>query len=151
MPAKHRAKLPFPDELSFHREHTWIRREQAHLYRVGLDEIFLRDFASVVHLDLPNEGDEISQDEVCGVVRGRTLKKLLYAPLSGEVVDVNVELHEDLEILMEDPYGIGWIMLIDPSDPEEEMENLLQGEEAARWWGGETRRRRSGLSSPPAE
>lgn len=150
MPDTHRVKLPFPDELSFHREHTWIRREQANLYRVGLDEIFLRDFASVVHLDLPNEGDEISQDEVCGVVRGRTVKKLLYAPLSGEVVDVNVELHEVPEVLVEDPYGIGWIMLIDPSDPEEETENLLRGEEAARWWGEETKRRRPGLSKPPA-
>lgn len=132
--------IPFPKELVFHREHTWVRcerQDRTDRYRVGLDEIFLRDIGQIERLDLPNEGDEISVDEICGVIRGSVNKKLLYAPLSGEIIDVNFELFEDLGIIHEDPYGIGWILLIDPSDAEEELVNLLKGEEARQWWNKE--------------
>lgn len=132
--------LPFPDELVFHHEHTWVRREEHELgvrYRIGVDELFLMQIGSVELLDLPHEGDEISQDEVCGLIRGKDTKKLLYAPLSGEIIDVNLELHEDPDIIREDPYGVGWLILIDPNDPGEELEYLIGGAEAEEWWMSE--------------
>ncbi|MCX6640835.1 MAG: glycine cleavage system protein H [bacterium] len=131
------AKLPFPVDLYFHREHTWILREKrdiGDLFRIGLDELFLKDVGKIDRLDLPTEGDELTQDEVCGIVRGEIGKKLLFAPLSGEIVDVNFELHEDPDVIREDPYGIGWIFLVDPNDPAEELESLLKGDEALQWW-----------------
>jgi glycine cleavage system H protein len=134
--------LPFPEDLYFHREHTWVRREGETLYRVGVDEIFVRELGAILHADLPNEGDEVSQDETCGIIRGKTTKKLLCAPLSGEILDINQDLFEDLQILMEDPYGYGWILLLDPSDPEEELESLLRGEDASVWWENELALRR---------
>ncbi len=142
--------LPFPAELYFHREHTWIRREGENLFRVGIDEIFLRDVGQLTDLDLPTEGDEVSQDEVCGIVRGKALKRSLYAPISGEILEVNVDLYEDLEILVEDPYGVGWILLLDPSDPQEELENLLRGEDAQDWWEKELQMRNT-PEAPPAQ
>ena len=138
--------LPFPEDLYFHQEHTWIKREHHELgdrFRVGLDEIFLSDIGPIVRLDLPSEGDEISQDEVCGVIRSADSKKLLYAPITGEILDVNMELHEDPDIIREDSYGIGWLLLVDPSDPEEELDYLLSGEEAVQWWKHEIELRRS--------
>lgn len=138
--------LPFPENLFFHREHTWVRREGENLFRLGVDEIFLRDLGRLVHIDLPNEGDELSQDETCGILYGENMRKLLYAPLSGEILEVNQDLHEDPAILREDPYGIGWILLLDPADPEEELENLLRGEEALNWWENEILLRRK---NPP--
>ncbi len=138
--------LPFPENLFFHREHTWVRREGENLFRLGVDEIFLRDLGKPELIDLPNEGDELSQDETCGLLRGENVKKLLYAPLSGEIVEVNQDLYEDPMILWEDPYGIGWILLLDPADPAEELENLLCGEEALTWWENEILSRRN---SPP--
>lgn len=137
--------FPFPEELYFHREHTWIRIERHDLgerFRVGLDDIFLHDTGPIEQLDLPTEGDEISQDEVCGVIRGKGTKRLLYAPVSGEILDVNMELHEDPDIIREDPYGIGWLLLVDPADPQEELEYLLNGEEALHWWENEAKLRR---------
>jgi len=139
---------PFPENLFFHREHAWVKREGETLYRLGVDELFLKDLGSIAALDLPTEGDEISQDEACGLFRGSGLRKLLFAPLSGEIVGVNQDLHEDLSILLEDPYGVGWIILIDPSDPEEELENLLHGEEAVEWWEREVGLRRPIPPSP---
>ena len=136
--------LPFPDELLFHREHTWIRSEEHELgtrYRIGVDEIFLTDVGEVNTLDLPNEGDEISQDEVCGMIRGKDARKLLFAPLSGEIIDFNLELHEAPDIIREDPYGIGWLLLVDPNDPEEELQYLLGGESAAECWKKEQKMR----------
>ena len=132
--------LPFPEGLLFHREHTWIRAESfesGNRYRIGLDTIFIQDIRTVTHLDLPNEGDEISQDEVCGLIRGKDSKKLLFAPLSGEIIDVNLELHEEPDVIREDPYGIGWLLLLDPADIEEEIQYLLSGDEAVNWWKSE--------------
>lgn len=113
-----------------------------------MDELFFRDLGSLAHIDLPTEGDEISQDEACGLFRGPEAKRLLFAPLSGEIVEINQNLHEDPLILLEDPYGIGWILLLDPSDPDEELENLLRGEDAAEWWEREVEMRRSAPPEP---
>ncbi|MFH1862710.1 MAG: hypothetical protein ABH878_07855 [bacterium] len=135
--------LTFPKNLYFHREHTWVRLEDNGLYRVGVDQIFLRDVGGVSKLDLPHEGDEISQDEVCGSIRGLICRKQLYAPLSGEIVTLNMELYEDLAILTDDSYGIGWILLLDSSDFSEEQNNLLFGEEAEVWWTAELKRRQA--------
>lgn len=141
--------FPFPEDLYFHREHTWVRRESENRYRVGVDEIFLRGLGGVQEVDLPGEGDELSQDEVCGMVRGKSGRQWLYAPLSGEIIDVNQDLYEDLTILLDDPYGYGWILLLDPSEPEEEFENLLHGEEALDWWQREMEARQNPPTSSP--
>jgi len=143
-------RFPFPEDLLLHREHTWVRVEKHELgsrMRVGITDIFLRDIGEVTHLDLPNEGDEISQDEVCGVIRGKGTKKELYAPISGEILDVNLELHEDPDIIREDPYGIGWLLLVDPNEFEEESQDLLFEETAIAWWESEIEMRRSRLKN----
>jgi len=134
---------PFPEDLYFHREHAWVKKESENRYRIGVDELFLHGLGSIIHIDLPTEGDEISQDETCGLFRGPEAKRLLFAPLSGEIVEINQDLHEDPAILLEDPYGVGWILLLDPSDPDEELENLLRGDDAAEWWEREVEMRRS--------
>lgn len=141
--------FPFQEELYFHREHTWIRfepHERGDRFRIGLDEIFLHDVGQVVSLDLPHEGDEISQDEICGVIRGKERSKLLYAPLTGEILDVNLELYEEPDVIREDPYGVGWLLLVDPSHAKEELEYLLKGEEAGKWWKHEIEIRHADLS-----
>ena len=141
--------FPFPEDLYFHREHAWVKKEGENLYRIGVDELFLCDVESIAEIDLPTEGDELSQDEACAIVRGKGKRKLLFAPLSGEIIEVNQDLHEDPAILLEDPYGVGWILLLDPADPQEELENLLRGEEALDWWEREVALRRS--TPPPDE
>jgi glycine cleavage system H protein len=141
--------LPFPENLYFHQEHTWVHYEGPNLCRIGVDEIFLKDLkSSITDMDLPTEGDEISQDEVCGILRGKSTRKAIFAPLSGEIVDVNQDLLEDPEILVEDPYGVGWILLIDPSEPQEELENLLHGEQVIDWWMTELRNRQAASPEP---
>ncbi|MBU1652043.1 glycine cleavage system protein H [bacterium] len=143
-------RYPFPEDLFLHREYTWVRVESHELgdrLRIGVTEIFLRDVGEVLLLDLPNEGDEVSQDEVCGLIRGKGTKKDFYAPVSGEILDVNLELHEDPDIIREDPYGIGWLMLVDPNEFEEESEDLLSGKTALAWWEAELAMRRTKLNN----
>ncbi|MBU0519934.1 hypothetical protein KJ564_13480, partial [bacterium] len=70
-----------------------------------------------------------------------------YAPVSGEILDVNLELHEDPDIIREDPYGIGWLMLVDPNEFEEESEDLLSGKTALAWWEAELAMRRTKLNN----
>jgi glycine cleavage system H protein len=139
--------LPFPENLYFHHEHTWVRFEGPNRYRIGVDEIFLKDLGEVTDMDLPNEGDDLSQDEICGIFRGKGTRKAIFAPLSGEIVDVNQDLYEDPLILMEDPYGVGWILLMDADDPQEELESLRQGESVLDWWMTELSNRKN--ASPP--
>ncbi|MBW2008620.1 MAG: glycine cleavage system protein H [Deltaproteobacteria bacterium] len=82
----------------------------------------------IVFIDLPEEEDEVEQGEVCGKIQSRKWIGKIVAPVSGEIVEVNEELEEDTSLINTDPYGEGWILVIDASDLEEELENLIHGE-----------------------
>jgi glycine cleavage system H protein len=104
-----------PDELYYHEEHSWARVEDDRVV-VGMDDMFQKEAGDIVFVDLPDEEDEVEQGEVCGKIQSRKWIGKLCAPVSG---DIN-----------EDPYGKGWILIIEPSDLEGELGNLMHGEEA---------------------
>jgi len=81
-----------------------------------------------VFVDLPDEEDEFEQNEVCGKIQSRKWIGKLCAPVSGEIVEINEELEDDTSLINEDPYGKGWILVIEPSDLESELRNLMHGD-----------------------
>ncbi len=116
-----------PDELYFHEEHSWARVEDGKV-RVGMDDMFRKEAGDIVFVDLPDEGDDVEQGEVCGKIQSRKWIGKLCAPVSGEIVEINEELEDDTTLINEDPYGKGWILVIEPTDLDEELENLMQGD-----------------------
>jgi len=117
----------FPDELYYHEEHSWARIENGKV-TIGMNDMFQEEAGDIVFVDLPEEEDEVEQGEVCGKIQSRKWIGKLCAPVSGEIVEINEDLEDDTSLINEDPYQKGWILVIDPSDLENELKNLIHGD-----------------------
>jgi glycine cleavage system H protein len=116
-----------PDELYYHEEHSWARVE-GNRVTVGMDDMFQKEAGDIVFVDLPDEEDEVEQGEVCGKIQSRKWIGNLGAPVSGEIVEINEELEDDASLINQDPYGKGWILVIEATDLENELANLMHGD-----------------------
>jgi len=134
-----------PDDLYYHADHAWAKLEPDGRVRVGMNDFFQKAAGDIVYVDLPFEDDEVSQGETCGKVQSAKWVGKLVAPVSGKIVEVNGELESQSTLINKDPYGAGWIMLVQPSDWEGEKANLHYGAEAvAAWMEGEMKKAESG-------
>ncbi|RLB16354.1 MAG: glycine cleavage system protein GcvH [Deltaproteobacteria bacterium] len=116
-----------PDDLYYHEEHSWARVDGDKV-TVGMTDFFQKEAGDIVFVDLPEEEDEVEQGEVCGKIQSRKWIGKLVAPVSGEIVEVNEDLDEDTSLINTDPYGKGWILVIEASDLDDELENLMHGD-----------------------
>ena len=122
-----------PDELHYHKDNTWIRIEDDGNVRVGFNDFAQAAAGDITYVDMPFEGDEVEKDETCGKIQSSKWVGKLIAPISGEIVGINEELENDATLINKSPYADGWILLIQPSNLEEELKDLHQGEAAAKW------------------
>ena len=119
-----------PDELFYHEEHSWAKVEGTKV-TVGMTDMFQKEAGDIVFVDLPEEEDEVSQGETCGKIQSRKWIGKLVAPISGEITEINEEMEEDTSLINTDPYGDGWILVIEAEDEDElqsELENLIHGD-----------------------
>ena len=116
-----------PDELYYHKDHSWARVDGTRV-TVGMSDFFQKEAGDIVFIDLPEEEDEVSQGEVCGKIQSRKWIGKLVAPVSGEIVEINEDLEDDTSLVNKDPYGEGWILVIEAEDLDSELENLMHGE-----------------------
>ncbi len=116
-----------PDELYYHADHSWARID-GDTVMIGMSDFFQKEAGDIVFIDLPEEEDDVEQGEVCGKIQSRKWIGKLVAPVSGEIVEINEELEEDTSLINTDPYGEGWILKIEASDLDEELDNLMQGD-----------------------
>lgn len=119
-----------PDELYYHSEDTWIKVESDGTVRVGMDDFYQKQAGETTYIDLPFEGDTISQGETCGKIQSSKWVGKFVAPISGEIIEVNNELENDCRLINKDPYGAGWIVRIKPSNLDEELKSLAHGPDA---------------------
>jgi len=130
----------FPDELYYHEEHSWARVEDDGNVRVGMNAFFQESSGSIIYVDLPFEDDEVEQGEICGKIQSRKWIGNLCAPVSGTVIEINEELENDATLINSDPYGEGWILLIEPSNLDEDLTHLMQGDNLIEWIKGEIKK-----------
>ena len=128
-----------PDELYYHKDHSWARVDGAKV-TVGMNDFFQKEAGDVVFLDMPETEEEVSQGEVCGKIQSRKWIGKLVAPVSGEIVEINEDLEDDTSLINSDPYGKGWILVIEASDLEEELGNLMKGPAVAPFIEDEIKR-----------
>jgi glycine cleavage system H protein len=119
-----------PDELFYHKDHTWVRREMDGTITIGMTESYVKMAGDTTYADLPDVGDSIEQGETAGKIQSSKWVGKLTAPVSGEIIEINEALEDDYMLINKDPYGDGWIMKIAPSHLEEDLETLMQGEVA---------------------
>jgi glycine cleavage system H protein len=112
-----------PEDLRYSSDHEWARLEGDRV-RVGITDYAQDTLGDVVFVQVPEVGAEVEAGAAFGEVESTKSVSDLYAPVSGTVVEVNTELADAPNRLNEDPYGEGWICVIEPSDTSQ-LENLL--------------------------
>jgi glycine cleavage system H protein len=112
------ADASYPDDLLYHAEHDWARvdGEQA---TFGITWFAQDALGEVVFFDLPDVGKQVSKDEPYAEVESVKAVSDVYAPMSGEIVEINEALGDSPEKINDDPYGEGWLVKVRLSDPSE--------------------------------
>jgi len=111
-------------EPRFAKSHEWIRLEDDGLATVGISAYAVEALTDLVFMQLPDVGRQVKAGESIGEIESVKAVSDFYAPVSGEIVEVNATLPDDLEQLGNDPYGGGWLVKIRPADPAE-LDTLL--------------------------
>jgi glycine cleavage system H protein len=104
-----------PEDLRYSSDHEWVRAEDGRL-RLGITDYAQDSLGDVVFVDVPEVGRSVVEGESFSEVESTKSVSDIYAPVSGTVVEVNTELSDAPERLNEDPYGEGWICVIEPTD-----------------------------------
>ncbi len=108
----------YPADLRYTKEHEWANIE-GNRARVGITHYAQSELGDVVFVELPKVGTRVTRMQAFGVVESVKAVSDLFAPLSGEVAEVNAELSQKPELVNEDPYGKGWMIVITLSNPKE--------------------------------
>ena len=117
------AEASYPEDLKYHAEHDWARIEGDQA-TFGITWYAQDALGEVVFFDPPEVGSSVSKDEAYAEVESVKAVSDVFAPLSGEIVEVNTALGDSPEAINEDPYGEGWLVRVALSDPGE-LETLL--------------------------
>jgi glycine cleavage system H protein len=118
--------MDVPQELRYSTDHEWAKAEDGRL-RVGITDYAQDALGDVVFVELPEVGTKVEKGVSCSEVESTKSVSEIYAPVSGVIVEVNAELADNPQRLNEDPYGEGWLFVIEPSD-EAQLGELLDAE-----------------------
>ena len=115
-----------PVELRYSRDHEWVRMESS-VARIGITDFAQDALGDVVYVELPEVGLVVTANSAFAEIESTKSVSDVFAPVSGEVIEVNDVLEERPELVNEEPYGDGWICVIQPS-VEAELDELMDAE-----------------------
>ena len=107
-----------PSDLRFHKEHEWVRLDGKRA-AVGISDFAQDALGDIVFLDLPKVGVSVKVGQQIGEVESTKTTSTIYTPVSGTISQINTDLKDHPEVMNSDPYGKGWIAIIDLADPAE--------------------------------
>ncbi len=123
-----------PGDLYYHpRDHLWARLEPGGV-RVGLDMLGQKSAGAVQHLRLRPVGSQIAKGRAFGTIEAGKYVGALRAPVAGSLAEVNDRVMRQPSLVNSDPYGDGWFVVIAPANLEEDLKELVHGEEAVQAW-----------------
>ena len=122
-----------PADRRYTTEHEWIKPEGED-YVVGITAFAQDQLGDIVYVELPKVGDQIEAGKAFGVIESVKTASDLYAPVSGEVVEVNADLTDQPQNVNDDPYERGWMVKVHASNAEE-LERLLTAEQYSEQTG----------------
>ena len=121
-----------PENLYYHKEHLWTKVENGKV-KIGVSDFAQKQLHDIVFVELPSTGDTLIQDEPFGTLESVKAVSDLIAPVSGTIEAANEELESKPELLNEDPYGEGWLIIVAPTNLEADLKALMNSEAAAEW------------------
>ncbi len=109
--------MEFPEDLRYTKEHEWVRLEGTRA-RVGITDFAQDALGDVVYVDLPEVGAVVQAGQPLGEVESTKSVSDVYSPISGSIVERNPLVDDRPELVNEQPYGDGWLVVIEPADPD---------------------------------
>lgn len=113
-----------PEDYYYTKDHEWAQVDE-NIVTVGITEFAQNSLGEIVYVELPEEGQKVTQNEPFGVVESVKAVSDLYAPVSGTVIEVNLSLTDDPAVLNDDPVNNGWLIRIE-MDTEKELASLMR-------------------------
>jgi glycine cleavage system H protein len=118
-----------PKDLKYTEQHEWVHfSDDGSEAIIGITDFAQKELGDIVYVQLPEEGDELTQLESFGSIEAVKTVEDLYAPMSGQVIEVNHQLQDQPTLINASPYEDGWIVRIKLSKPQE-AESLLSHED----------------------
>ena len=121
------AELNFPASVKYHQEHVWGCQE-GEFVRVGISDYAQDQLGDVIFVEMPHIGNHFNRGEEFGIVESAKSVSTLFMPVTGEIVAINEELENTPELINQDPYGDGWILLVKVDNKETALDGLLSSE-----------------------
>jgi glycine cleavage system H protein len=116
-----------PEDYYYTKDHEWAQADE-NVVTVGITEFAQQSLGEIVYVELPEEGQKVTQGESFGVVESVKAVSDLYAPVSGTVVEINSSLVDNPSVLNDNPMVDGWLIRIE-LDNEKELANLMRAPE----------------------
>jgi glycine cleavage system H protein len=116
-----------PEDLKYHKEHEWVRVEGKKA-TVGISDYAQGALGDIVYLDIPKVGRSVKFGEEITEIESTKTTSPLYAPVAGKIVEVNDKLKETPELINREPYGQGWVVVIELSNPKD-LDQLMSSKE----------------------
>ena len=115
--------MEFPEELLYSEDHEWVRNEESFV-TIGITDYAQGQLKDIVYVDLPEIGSEFKKGESMGVVESVKTVADIFSPVTGKVIEKNLELKDHPELINTDPYGKGWLLRMELRE-REELNGLL--------------------------
>ncbi len=125
--------LKIPQGIYFNRNHTWTHLEKSGAAKVGLDDFLQHVVGNVKITNLKNSGESIKKGELLAAIQQNEKVLKVYSPISGMVLETNSVLSENPGLINSDPYDLGWIYQIKPSNWMKETQSYYLAEKATEW------------------
>lgn len=120
-----------PDDRRYHKEHTWVK-VSGKKATMGITDYAQEALGDVVYIDLPEVDTTFEANSEIGEIESTKATSSIISPVSGTVIEVNDDLSESPEIVNEDPYGKGWIAILE-IDEESEVDDLMDASEYEKY------------------
>jgi len=121
-----------PEGLYYSKEFAWIKIEGDKV-RMGITDYAQKQLREIVYAELPSAGTEVKQNEPYGTVESVKAVSDLVAAVSGKVEEVNAEAQSKPELLNEDPFSRGWLVVVKPANLQAELPSLMDFSQAVEW------------------
>jgi len=118
--------VEFPDDVRYTKDHEWARPEGGRV-RIGVTDFAQDALGDVVYVDLPEAGTSVQADQPFGEVESTKSVSDVFSPVSGTIVEKNPLVDDAPELVNQQPYGDGWLVIVEPTDPTE-VDGLMDSE-----------------------
>jgi len=120
-----------PEDLKYHKEHTWVKASGKKA-TIGITDYAQDALGDIVYIDLPDADAAVEANSEIGEIESTKATSSIISPVSGRVIEVNEELSESPEIINEEPYGKGWIAVLEIED-KSELDDLMDASEYEKY------------------